>query len=461
MSIPFPVRPGRRRRSTSRTGVRRVVLVALAVMAALAIAGGANAGGDGRGAATVALRRTPAGWELIRDGKPYFIRGAGGDGSKPLLARMGGNSIRTWGDDGLQGKLDEALRLNMTVAVGIWLGHERHGFKYSDPAQVARQFEAVRATILRYKDHPAVLLWGLGNEMEGYGRGDNVAIWTAVNDLAKLAKELDPNHPTMTVVAEIGGDRVRNVHRLCPDVDIIGINSYAGASSLPRRYREAGGTKPYILTEFGPPGPWEAGKTAWGAAIEPSSSEKAIAYRRSYLKAVTEAPGLCLGSYAFLWGHKQETTPTWFGMLLPDGHRLGAADALAASWSGDPPANRCPSIKGLKLESRAEVEPGAVIRATLSASDPEGDRLTVRWILQGDPASHKTGGDAEDTPPTFPEAIVESGVQEARVRLPASGGGYRLYAYVFDEHDGAAVANIPLYVKGPVTAPKSAPARRP
>ena len=48
-----------------------------------------------------------------------------------------------------------------------------------------------------------------------------------------MAKKLDPNHPTMTVIAEIGGDSVKNVHRLCPDVDVVGINSYGGAESLP------------------------------------------------------------------------------------------------------------------------------------------------------------------------------------------------------------------------------------
>ena len=273
----------------------------------------------------VQLRRTRSGWEMLRAGEPYFIRGAGGDGSRELLARSGGNSIRTWGADDLQSKLDEAQRLGLMVAVGIWLGHERHGFDYGDAEQVARQYETVRETILRYKDHPAVLLWGLGNEMEGYGQGDNVTIWKVVNDLAVLAKRLDPDHPTMTVVAEIGGDRVANVHRLVPghrhrrDQQLCG--GGLAAATLPRGGRD----KPYILTEFGPPGPWEIRQDRIGARpIEPSSSGKAFAYRRSYEKAVAAAPGLCLGSYAFLWGHKQEATATWFGMLLPDGDRLGA-----------------------------------------------------------------------------------------------------------------------------------------
>jgi hypothetical protein len=149
------------------------------------------------------------GWQLLRDGEPYFIKGAGGDESRALLAQVGGNSIRTWGADKLEDLLDEANRHGLSVTVGIWLGHERHGFNYNDADQVAAQYENARKAILRYKDHPAVLMWGLGNEMEGYARGDNAAIWSAINNIASMAKKLDPNHPTMTVIAEIGGDRVR------------------------------------------------------------------------------------------------------------------------------------------------------------------------------------------------------------------------------------------------------------
>ena len=138
--------------------------------------------------------------------------------------------------------------------MGIWLGHERHGFRYNDADQVARQYEQAMATILRFRDHPALLMWGIGNEMEGYEKGDNAAIWSAINNIASMVKKLDPNHPTMTVIAEIGGDKVKNVHRLCPDIDVVGINSYGGAATIPQRYRKAGGVKPYVLTEFGPPG---------------------------------------------------------------------------------------------------------------------------------------------------------------------------------------------------------------
>ncbi|MGE0609085.1 MAG: glycoside hydrolase family 2 TIM barrel-domain containing protein [Pirellulales bacterium] len=406
---------------------------------------------------TVLVEQSADGFRLLKDGEPYRVQGAGGDGSLKLLAGVGGNSVRTWGTDNLEERLDEAHKLGLTVAVGIWLGHERHGFNYNDADQVAEQQEKVRQVIERFKDHPAVLLWGLGNEMEGYERGDNAAIWSAINNLSTLVHQIDPYHPTMTVVAEIGGDRVKNIHRLCPDLDIVGINSYAGAASLPKRYREAGGTKPYIVTECGPPGAWETEKTPWGASLEPSSTEKAEQYRQTWQATAIDDAALCLGMYAFTWGHKQEATATWFGMLLPDGSRLGGVDALSRQWTGKPLRNSCPTIESLKLVGPAQVDPGQTVVARLSAADPDGDKLQVRWVLQSDPVALGVGGDAEDVPPTHPKSIIESDLQGAKVRLPA-GGAYRLFAYLSDGHDGAAVANIPLRASGeaPITPARQA-----
>ena len=400
----------------------------------------------------VRLEHMGDGYQLTREGKPYLIRGAGGDGSLALLASSGGNSIRTWGAGHLDAKLDEAHRLGLTVAVGIWLGHERHGFDYNNADQVAAQLDEVRQAIERYKNHPAVLLWGLGNEMEGYGRGDNAAIWSAVNNVAALAKQLDPNHPTMTVIAEVGGDRVKNINRLCPNIDIIGINSYGGVASLAARYAEAGGTKPYIITEFGPPGVWESKKNAWGVTPEPRSTEKAVYYRKAYERAVLAQPGRCLGSYAFTWGSKQEATATWFGMLLADGSKLAAVDTMTELWSGKPPANRCPVIEELVLDGPDQIEPRTTVRAKLRASDPEGDALKVRWLLSGEAEALGAGGDAEPSPETFPDAITVAGNDHAAVKMPSDPGGYRLFAYVYDGHGGAAVGNLPLLVKGKVVA---------
>ena len=216
------------------------------------------------GPVKVQVEKTAAGYRLLRGGQPYSIKGGGGTSNLEQLRAAGGNSIRTWGSDNLAPLLDRAQKLGLTVTVGIWLGQERQGFRYDDPKQIAEQYERARQAVLRYKDHPALLMWGLGNEMEG-DRGDNPAIWNAIEAIAKMAKQTDPNHPMMTVIAEIGGEKIPNLHRLCPNIDVVGINSYGGAPSVAERYRKLGGTKPYVLTEFGPTGSWEVAKTSWGA----------------------------------------------------------------------------------------------------------------------------------------------------------------------------------------------------
>jgi len=55
----------------------------------------------------------------------------------------------------------------------------------------------------------------------------------------------------MTVIAEIGGggSKLRSIERFCPNIYIVGINSYGGFTSVGERYRNAGGKKPSIVAE--------------------------------------------------------------------------------------------------------------------------------------------------------------------------------------------------------------------
>lgn len=397
---------------------------------------------------------------LTRGGEPCLIKGAGGNGEMRKLSDTGANSLRLWGEDGLGEKLDQARQAGLTVCAGIWLGQVRQGFDWSDAAGLAEQRAKVRGVVEKFKDHPALLVWSIGNEMED-SEGRNGAVWSEIDSLAMMVKQIDPNHPVMTVIAEIGGEKVRYLHELCPNIDIVGINSYAGAASVGKRYRELGGCKPYILTEFGPAGIWEIRKDELGAFPEKSSTAKAEDYRQAYEGGVLGQPDLCLGSYAFLWGGKQEVTATWFSMLLPDGSRLASADTMHELWSGHPPANRCPVISRLDMTGPRTAKPGEMLSATLVSSDPEGDTLSVEWILQYDPAQFGTGGDAETVPPIYPQAITKASLTGAEVKLPENGGLYRLFAYVRDDKGGAAVANVSLQVDAPVIKPKAKPATLP
>lgn len=386
---------------------------------------------------------------LFAGSGPFVVQGAGGGGSRQLLREAGGNSFRTWKIDESTGEqLEEAARLGLKVTLGFWLGHERHGFSYESFEQVAKQEDLLREAVRKYRDHPALLMWAIGNEAEGFGDGGSPAIWTQIEHLARAVKSIDPLHPVMTITAGIGGERIKAINRFCPSIDIHGINCYGGIETLPERYRASGGTRPYLVTEFGPRGVWESGTGKWGMPIELSSTEKAESYRKAW-KTIDGDP-LCLGGYAFYWGAKQETTATWFGLLLPDGEVLGGVDALTREWTGKAPVNTCPRIAGLQVAGgNRELAPGEEIQLHLDVSDPDGDSLATEWVLTEDWKELTQGGDTRPSPPRFPEAILKASPKEATVRMPENGGTYRLYVFVRDGNGAAATASVSLQVKGP------------
>jgi hypothetical protein len=398
-------------------------------------------------AVPVKVEKTPTGYRLLRDGRPFFIKGAGGRSYLDVLKSTGGNAIRTWGEEDIGPLLDRCQELGLTVAVGIWLGQPRQGFRYDNEAAVKGEIEKSRRFFRRYKDHPAVLMWGLGNEMEG--DGNDPRVWKAVNEIARIAHQEDPNHPTMTVVAELGGQKLEMYRTLCPDVDVLGINSYGGLGSLADRLDKARFDRPYVVTEFGPPGPWEVAQTPWKAPIEPTSTAKADAYRANYARSIAGNPRLCLGSFAFLWGNKQEATSTWFGLFLPSGERLGPVDVLAEAWTGKPPSNRSPRIGRIAWDGAGkEVEPGSSQEARAIADDPDGDPLTVRWEVRSESMDRREGGDREAEPPPHPESIVEARGMDFAFKAPTLSGPCRLFVFVYDGKGNAATANVPFLVKG-------------
>jgi len=385
-------------------------------------------------------------WQLLRNGKPYFIKGTGGDASKKLLAAAGANTFRTWGVGQDLGKqLDEAEELGLTVVVGHWLGHERHGFDYSNTEMLEAQYTQVREDVMKYKDHPAVLLWAIGNEMEGFAEGDNAIIWLHIQELAAMIKEIDLNHPIMTVTAEIGGRRVESVHKLCPDIDIMGINSYGGLPSLPERYKELSGAKPFIITEFGPPGVWEITKTEFGAPPELTSTEKADFYRLAY--EISASSELCLGSFAFTWGSKIEVTSSWYGMFLSSGEKLAAVDVMTEIWSGKSPENLCPEIRSFKLVGSDVVQPGDTFEIKLDVADPEGVNVAVDWMICSEPSEYLIANQTQWVPLALDNIIISSSSKGAILTIPG-GGIYRLYMTAFDGIGGAATANVPIKVEG-------------
>jgi len=409
----------------------------------------------GGGAIPVEVVRDGERWTLLRGGQPYVIRGAGTNGGNIVeLAARGGNSFRNWRDfDSPDGTplLDEALGLGLTVAMCLPIGRERQGFDYDDPEAVRRQLEFVRQEVLRYKDHPALLLWIIGNEPDlNYS---NPKVFDAINDISKMIHEVDGRHPTTTALSfSFKQELVDHVKERMPDLDIISVQKYADIVNLPKYIDQAGIDKPYLVTEYGPIGHWEVEKTAWGAPIEPTSSEKAAHYRKVFEGVIEAHSARVLGSYAFKWGQKQERTPTWYGMFLKDGSVTEAVDVMHHAWTGDWPQNRSPRLEGLYLDNRIaedsiELKPAGRYVARAIAADPDGDPLTYRWVLRRESDATQVGGDPEEVPDVIPGRLEVAADGSAILSAPEQPGAYRLFVYAYDGNGNAGHANVPFLVQ--------------
>lgn len=396
-------------------------------------------------AAPVSIKLINNQYKLFRYDEPYFIKGAGGKLHYDRLAQYGGNSIRTWGTDNAQAILDEAERLGLTVTLGLWVGHQGHGFDYDNETAVAQQLERFRQDVLKYKDHPALLMWGVGNEVNmNYS---NYKVWDAIESIAKMISEVDSGrHPIMTVIAGAEKQDIQLVLKKCPHIEVLGINSYAGLINVPTELSVGGWKKPFIVTEWGPNGYWEVASTTWGAAFEQNSTAKAETYLERYQTLISKTADNLLGTYVFLWGHKQEATPTWFGLFLEDGAETAAVDVMQFIWNGAWPTNRAPIVKDLTILNQSENKSDIHLTSNMdyqfkiSLQFPEGSNLRLKWeILDGIAREI-------DDPLTKGDEVMQEQEKVIQFNAPEKKGPYRLYIYAVDEFNHAATMNLPFYI---------------
>lgn len=394
-------------------------------------------------------------FQLIRGDEPYAIKGAGLEFSDiGVFAAHGGNSIRTWRTDNAESTglevLNDAEAHGITVAMCIEIGRERLGFDYSDEAAVAAQLEYARNEVMKYKDHPALLVWIIGNEPNHAFK--NPKVFDAINDISKMIHELDQNHPTTTALAGFNAELAGLIKTRAADLDFVSIQMYGDIVNLPRYIKEIGYEGAYMVTEWGSIGHWEVRKTPWGAPVEQNSSEKAANYLKSYQTAIASDPGQILGSYVFYWGQKQERTPTWYGMFLEDGSKTETIDVMSHIWTGDWPANRSPQINKFLLDSQSTsknvvIKAGKSYKASVDARDPDGDDLQYEWEVKHESKATEEGGDPEETPDTVGGLIDHPDNDRIVLTAPAESGAYRLFVYVRDGQGNAGHANIPFLVE--------------
>ncbi len=401
----------------------------------------------------VQIRQQEGRFLLYRGAEPYYVKGVGGDRFLESAAAAGANSVRTWGSQNAAAILERAHRLDMTVLLGIWLSHDAED--YLSPEYKCSVIDEVLAVLEQCKDHPALLMWSVGNEINLDG-ADTPEAWRFVNDLVRLIKSQDPNHPVISVVSF--SDQVFNsIARYAPDLDAVGVNAYGALPKVRAAIDRSAYSGPYLITEWGTDGHWEALQTSWGSPIEPTSAEKAELFKNRYMQDILSNQDLCLGSYVFLWGQKQERTPTWYSMFIEEipGLPLQKAsgpqvDVMGYSWTGFWPANRAPevstmTINGLAADGGITLATGQPLVAAVEARDPDEDHLTYVWELLKKPETLGIGGSYEPRPARI-GGVAQGPRPWLGLSAPETTGAYRLFVYVLDENGHVGTANIPFQV---------------
>lgn len=391
----------------------------------------------------------------------FQIKGVCGERDLERLKTLGVNTVRGYtipSPEVMRKKLDEVQRLGMKMVVSEWMpnqgknkGKDGGTWDFDYTAKGDQMVEAFTKKVEAIGDHPAILMWGLGNEVhldEPYLR--------VVNRMSVEIHKRFPHHLTSLTMVNAKPEHIEAVKNFAPDLDVLGIQSYSrGAVRGGIKNAEKHWGKPFYMSEFNTNGPWNFSKTPWGVETDEPVTKKVSDLKDCYV-AIDASP-LCLGSTIFVWGHYTAFRPTYFSTLLdpiPDGTKdapslahlmmTPQAEVMAERFTGKPPkGNRAPVLAKLEFkggQSSHLAKPGESMPLRFAATDANGDRVKfVTWIL--DSSARKTK--------TVAGPFHHASGEDAAVVAPDAPGEYLIMVYAMDNKGGASASTLAFKVPAP------------
>jgi hypothetical protein len=403
----------------------------------------------------VFTQKSEDGWQLIVDDKPFTIKGVTFGYTNDVenydkrfkdLQFLGVNTIRTWGtDDNTPELLDAAERHRIKVMVGIWMRHGKPGaegddrFNYlEDEEGKEEMFKSALETVEKYKNHPAVLTWGVGNEvyLNMATDAEKLEYSKFLERVCAAIKQKDASHPITSVEAWTFGMDWWIEH--VPSLDIYGLNSYGpGVQILGDEMVKRDIDKPYLIAEFGVTGEWDIKKEVNGVKQEPDDEEKYSAIMPGCENWILNKPN-SLGVFVFHYADTEEFVGPW---LLTHFNQKTRPQywAIREAFTGEKPLNQVPEIGQFSTDA-TEMPSGSWIRVNLEATDAEEEDLKVYFRYNQRKGTRRS---MNQILPLEYRGNLSDGFE---IKLPKEDGPVKIYAIVEDEYGNAGIGTTGIKV---------------
>jgi hypothetical protein len=273
--------------------------------------------------------------QLTVDGEPFVVNGIGytpisiGEDWRgalrdradrysvdfPLIAASGANVVRTYSSFLTTAMLDAAWAEGLYVIPTF----EVNTTQLTCPTGRSFMQDRFRDVVLQWKDHPAILAWLVGNEVNAnLGSADLCTDWYPQLDAMALAAHQAEGatfHPVGTASAEIGDICTAGCSddTALPNVDFWGAQIYRGCSFY-TTFSDYGNkpdcARPLIITEFGSDA-WDSQLGAESQSMQADCLESLLTEADQAL-AVNGTGGVSSGQVVFEWADE------WWKAYPPD-----------------------------------------------------------------------------------------------------------------------------------------------
>ncbi|WP_185956480.1 glycoside hydrolase family 2 TIM barrel-domain containing protein [Changchengzhania lutea] len=401
----------------------------------------------------VYLKKTDSGYQLFRNGSPFHIQGAAGDSHLKDLHDAGGNTIRVYDTINLASTLDEVHKNNLAAIVDIPIPKFRKDHSaYINEDHNQALIKTVEGLVNTYKNHPALLVWNLGNELDYplvLKKNNFIKVF---NNLIELIHKLDPNHPVSTSLIP-SRTQTLSLHLHSFKIDMIGFNAFGNLKTIKPLISKISyitPALPYYVSEWGNSGPWEKETTNWRAPIEPTSTKKAEQYLDQYHGFISNNPQ-SLGNLVFYWGQKQETTHTWFSIFDEIGRKSQIYYDIESIWKFNSNYTfRTPQINYMLVDKKGAqsnliFKPGVIKKAEILLLEAPNPSYEYKWEIYVEGWNYNQT-EKENKPKQVFSSNQNSKDSTITFKVPSIEGPYRIYVYVYDSKGNFSTANTPFYV---------------